>query len=115
MKERWKKIENHETYEISNLGRLRNKRGRILKPMFIAGGLATTLCEDNVKTAIRFSRVVGKAFCPSYRDDRYPQYKDGDNRNCAASNLKWVPRSKVCGVPYSVRKNATSPSVDATE
>lgn len=102
MKERWKKIENHETYEISNLGRLKNARGRILKPMFVAGGLATTLCEGNVKTAIRFSRAVGKAFCPSYRDHLYPIYKDGDKRNCASSNLKWVPRGKVCGIPYSV-------------
>jgi NUMOD4 motif len=102
MKERWKKVENHETYEISNLGRLRNSRGMILKPMFIAGGLATTLCEKDVKTAVRFSRLVGNAFCPSFRKDRYPIYKDGDNRNCAASNLKWVPRSKVCKPPYSV-------------
>ena len=108
MNERWKKIENHETYEVSNLGRMRNKRGRILRPSFVTGGLATTLCEDNVKTAIRLARAVGKAFCGSYREDRYPIYKDGDNRNCAASNLKWVLRSKVCGVPYSVkgRENA---------
>jgi hypothetical protein len=102
MKERWKQIENHETYEVSNLGRMRNSRGMILKPMFVAGGLATTLCADNVKKAIRFSRAVGEAFCPGYREGLYPLYKDGDKRNCAASNLKWVPRSKVCRVPYSV-------------
>lgn len=107
MKERWKKIEKSPTYEVSNLGRVRNSRGKILRMSFVSGGLAATLCVESEKTSVRLARLVGKAFCNGYRDDRYPIYKDGDNSNCAASNLKWVPRSKVCGKPYSVKGRNT--------
>jgi hypothetical protein len=99
--ETWKKIEDHETYEVSDFGRLKNSRGTILKVGFIAGGLATTLCENNTMAHVRVARLVGRAFCPGYRKGLIPVYKDGDRHNCAASNLKWVPRSEIAGVPYS--------------
>jgi NUMOD4 motif len=102
MKERWKPIPNHETYEISNLGNVRNKRGRLLNLYFTAGGLFLTICEQNARTTLRVSRLVGQAFSRGWRDGLVATYRDGDRRNCSVGNLKFVPRSRVTGKPYSV-------------
>ena len=100
--ERWKSIEDHPDYYISSFGRIKNKHGRILKTFLITGGLSVAICENNEKTTLRIAREVGKAFSRSFRDGLVPTYRDGDRTNCSTVNLKWVLRSKITGVPYSV-------------
>lgn len=41
------------------------------------------------------SRLVGRAFCPDFREDLRPVHINGDRNDCRASNLRWVPISAV--------------------
>jgi NUMOD4 motif len=100
--ERWKSIEGHPDYYISSSGRIRNKHGRILKTFLISGGLSVAVCENNEKTTLRIAREVGRAFCRRFREGLVPRYVDGDRTNCTTGNIRWVLRSKITGVPYSV-------------
>lgn len=68
----------------------------------VNGGLSYSLYDRNVKTSVRLARIVGEAFSREYAKDRYPAYVNGDKYDCRVENIKWVPRSKVCGHPYSV-------------
>ena len=66
MKEMWKKIENYNDYEISNLGNIKSlKNGiqKILKPSKSSSGyLQIVLCK-NGKTKCHFiHKLVAKAF-----------------------------------------------------
>ena len=114
MTERWKPVvinfshgfgRKVETpYEISCNGKLRHKfRRKNLKPNIdIHGSLTAQIkTSDGVPLTVRISRLVGQAFCPSFKPHLRPVYRDGDKTNCSASNLKWVAQSKVTGVPYS--------------
>ena len=100
--EHWKSIEDHPDYYISSSGRIRNKHGRILKTFLISGGLSVAICENNEKTTLRVARTVGKAFSKGYREGLVPTYRNGNRQDCSRGNIKWVMRSKITGVPYSV-------------
>lgn len=101
-KENWKTVEGFEPYQVSNLGNVRGKFGKILRSSFVTGGLAVVFICDGKRTSKRVARLVGEAFCKDYATDRYPTYKDGNPHNCIDSNLKWVPRQVVAKAPYSV-------------
>jgi len=97
--EKWKQIEGHPSSEVSNLGRVR-KNGVVKR----ITGTATQrrvvyLIEKGDQTTASVSRLVGAAFCPDFREWLRPLYLDGDKRNCAASNLRWVTASEIAFRP----------------
>lgn len=102
MSDEWVAIPGHKGYYVSPEGRVKNSRGLVLTPTLVSGGLSYTLYDRNTKTSVRLSRLVGEAFCGDYGNHKYPLYVNGDRFDCRASNIKWVPRSKVCAHPYSV-------------
>lgn len=93
-------------YEVSRSGQVRNLKGRIMRTFFASGGLAVTLSKHDMRTTCRVARLVGAAFSRCYRDDRYPQFRNGDPRDCRNGNIKWVARSVVSRAPYTLTAKA---------
>ena len=93
--EQWLSVENFPEYEVSDLGRVRNKRTRrILKPLDNKRGtLMVILKRDGRGYSRSLRRLVANAFDPmGDREDIAPIHLDCDYRNCAADNLEWRPR-----------------------
>ena len=87
----WKVCEDYPRYEVSNLGRVRNKKTqRILKP---AGG-------ENYQQYNLFTvdgprcdyghRLVAKAFVPNPNNYKTVHHKDHKRWNNEDTNLEWV-------------------------
>ncbi len=102
MRELWKTTSISKRHEISNLGRVRMIRkgaAPIYRKISIGakGKLRVQIDSDQCQVA----RLVGEAFCKSFKPELRPVYRDGNSLNCCASNLKWVSQSQVTGAPYS--------------
>lgn len=109
----WKTITNHNNYEVSNTGLIRNKdTGDILRPGYTAGYAHVTL---NGKT-VRVHRVVAKMFLPRYYHETPTKrlevnHIDGKKWNNNVNNLEWVTRSENILHAYRTGlKKSTLPS-----
>ena len=74
---------------MSDLGRVKNKHGRILKPEIRRGYYSVDLMKNGKRYKFRVHRLVAEAFVPN--PDNLPQvnHKDEDRLNNIASNLEW--------------------------
>jgi len=98
--EQWKPVAHFPRYQVSNLGRIRKSlpldRWKILSMSSDAKGyLQASLNAGGYGIGVKVARVVGKAFCPDFSDDKIAFYKDGDKLNCRATNLAWITRSQA--------------------
>lgn len=86
----WKDIEDYEDYyQISNLGRIRNKKeNRILKPSKSSGYYHISLRYGNKKEML-IHRLVAKAFIPNPLNLNYVNHKDENKLNNNVENLEW--------------------------
>lgn len=91
-----KPIPNLPGYEVGDNGRI-YKNGKMIWPFETSVGrmaFAATTDRGNV-TTVSVSRVVGKAFCPEFKESLRAQHIDGNLSNCRPGNLRWVPASAV--------------------
>ena len=92
IKERWKDVVGYEgLYEVSDMGRVRNGKKRILFLRSDPNGYPNVcLCKDGVKKSYRVHRLVSRAFLgdlpEGYCTDHINRDKT-DNRLC---NLRYV-------------------------
>ena len=89
---KWKNGEKWTTgfdYYVSDLGHVKNKYGRILKPEIRTGYYSVDLMKNGKRYKFRIHRLVAEAFIPN--PDNLPQvnHKDEDKLNNEASNLEW--------------------------
>ena len=85
--EKWKEIEKYPNYEVSDLGRVRNKNTKdILKKTF-------NIVVINGKFR-NVAVMVLEAFKNVSMHNRKVYYKDDDDSNCALSNLSYKPFKK---------------------
>ena len=102
--EEWRVIARNTNYEVSNLGRVRratpNKygrdMGRVLTPAVnIHGYMFVGLCADGKNTSTNIHSLVCEAFHGTKPTDRHEvAHGDGDQKNNAASNLRWATRKE---------------------
>lgn len=91
--ENWKTIPGlNDKYEVSDLGRVRNKNtGRFLTPRYKDGCYMYRMEKPSAHGRERkvnsAAVLVYEAFIGKIPHDHYVQYKDGNRRNLAASNL----------------------------
>lgn len=87
----WKNINDFPNYQISNLGNIKNNKGKTLKPYINQNGyLVATLYKNIGKNKkIPIHRLVAQAFIPNTNNHPQVNHKNGiknDNRVC---NLEW--------------------------
>lgn len=93
MKEVWRKIEDVEGYEVSNMGRVRNKKGYIMRPHRWEG-YERIMLKDKI---YRVHRLVAKAFLPNENNLPVVNHKDHNRANNCVNNLEW------CTVQYNCK------------
>lgn len=79
--------------EVSNLGRIRSRFGKIRKTIVSNTGydrVGLKKIGGKNTTYVILHRLVALAFCPGFEDGLTVNHIDGDKRNNAASNLEWV-------------------------
>lgn len=96
MKEIWKKIENYNDYEISNLGNIKSlKNGiqKILKPSKSSSGyLQIVLCKNGKTKSHFIHKLVAKAFIKNVNNYTEVNHKDENKQNNYVENLEWCDR-----------------------
>lgn len=102
--EQWKDIQGYEgLYQISNLGNVRNKNGKILKPFKKGkyGHVLVGLSKNNISTKFQVHRLVAMNFIPNPNNKPEVCHKDNtlDANGClnnSASNLMWGTHKENC-------------------
>lgn len=93
--EKWETIQDYPNYEVSNLGRFRNKRtGQILKQFLKTkrsthGYWNVFLYNKDGRRQFLSHRLVAKAFIPNPNNFPQVNHKDEDGRNNCVDNLEW--------------------------
>jgi hypothetical protein len=96
--EEWRDILGYEgLYQVSNLGRIRNKRGLIRKP--VGAGwkyqyLAVNLSKNDKAALHYIHRLVMFAFVGACPTDMQTNHIDGDKHNNCLENLEYVTNSE---------------------
>lgn len=97
MIEEWNIIEANPLYEISSLGRVRNKRTRtIRKTMTTTTGYEgfTTILSGRKTLFHRVHRLVAIAFIPNPERKRTINHINGDKKDNRVENLEWSTHSE---------------------
>ena len=91
MNEEWRDIEGYEgLYQVSNLGRVKSKRG-ILKPRITPKGYLRIQLSKNSNRKDKFVHVlVAETFLCKYDSALQVNHIDGDKTNNTVDNLEWV-------------------------
>ena len=93
--EKWRRVVDFPTYEISNLGRVRNSSGKVLKPQKNkTNGYYQIMLHNSIdckKVKLHYlHRLVATYFLPQPLEGQTQiNHKDSDRANNTASNLQW--------------------------
>lgn len=93
--EKWKRVADFPSYEISNFGRVRNASGKVLKPQKNkTNGYYQIMLHNGIngnKIKLHYlHRLVATYFLPPPADGQTQiNHKNGDRQNNTASNLQW--------------------------
>lgn len=107
----WKDVVGYEgLYEVSNLGRVRGKEGRITyskrhgkrrwrqriikQQLDNTGGFAVELYKNKQRKRIRVHRLVAEAFILNPENKPQVNHIDGNRQNNKLSNLEWVTQKE---------------------
>ena len=92
----WKDVVGYEgLYQVSNLGRIKNNKGKI-KAYFLKreGYLSTHLYKNGKETPVYAHRVVAEAFIPNPENLPQVNHKDLNKKNNNVDNLEWCSRKE---------------------
>lgn len=93
MQEDWKVVDDFENYEVSNLGRVRNKHTKELRvPQDRDGYLQVKLFKNAQYKHFYLHRLVAQAFLPNPHNYQFVDHIDRVIRNNIAENLRWCSR-----------------------
>lgn len=92
LEEVWKIVNDYPNYEVSNTGRVRNRKsGRLLQQKLGREGryMSVYLCNNGHENTQRVHRLVAKAFIPNPENKPQVNHIDGNRLNNHISNLEW--------------------------
>lgn len=107
-KEIWKELIGYPNYEISNMGRIKNKHGRFLSlnSKNKQGYIFVHLSNENVKYFKSLHRLVALTFTPNIDNKSDVNHKNRIKTDCRASNLEWMTKLensnhwRITEIPY---------------
>jgi hypothetical protein len=80
-----------ELYQVSDQGRIRSRKGKILSPIRLGGGLVVvSLSAAGIVKQVTISSLVARAFLGTQPQWTTIGYHDSNKSNCSASNLYWL-------------------------
>ena len=95
MSETWKQIEGFNNYEVSDHGRIRNKKtNKMLKPYDSCGRMNVKLYVNGKGFGKRLHILVATAFLPNPDQKEHVYHSNLDVRNCRADNLYWISEAE---------------------
>lgn len=112
MLEQWKEIIEASNYEVSNLGRVRNKttkkilKGRLSKSGYLQ--VSVKLNETQKFSNRYIHRLVAVYWIANPENKREVNHIDGDKENNAIENLEWVTSSENQKYRHKLGNNKTS-------
>jgi hypothetical protein len=93
--EQWRSISGYLNYQVSNIGRVRNASGLIMKlTKSSAGYLDVKLCLNGKKKHSRINRLVAEEFIPNPMNKPCVDHIDGVRTNNIIGNLRWATRTE---------------------
>lgn len=91
MYEVWRPIKNFPNYDVSNLGRIKNKQGIILKQRKTNWGYyKINLSNNNRKYTKYVHRLVAEAFINNINNKPTVDHIDRNGFNNNINNLRWA-------------------------
>lgn len=135
MSETWKDIDGYDgKYQVSSLGRVRNRHGKILSQSYKRGTnyLRVHLAKNNTAKWFSVHRLVAIAFLPKEDGKDTVNHLDHNKENNCVENLEWCSLKENCAyaaqegrykVPYDnlkkglalLKKGVIGTSSDGTE
>lgn len=102
MAEIWKDIEGFNGfYQVSNMGRVRNYRGKLRALSYTHDGYAKVrLLHEDKDLTCRVHRLVAQAFIPNTENKETVNHIDGDKHNNRVTNLEWIDRREQMNHAY---------------
>lgn len=94
-KEVWREIKEFPAYEISDLGRVRNTNGKVLKPIESTGGYKIVHLRNKTCKRKRYiHRLVATAFIDNPFEKPCVNHIDNDPGNNEVGNLEWCTKKE---------------------
>lgn len=101
--ERWATVNENPNYEVSDIGRVRNKRtGKTLIPRQNHSGYQRVHIKTLTGRDLYIHRLVADAFCDHPNGCDVINHKDNNPKNNNASNLEWT--TPLENVHYGMRQ-----------
>ena len=96
MEEIWKDVEEYNgLYQVSNLGRIRNSAGLIMRQKPSKDGYVRIMLFQNHKYKSHYVHIlVAKAFIPNPYNKTEVNHIDAVKSNNTCANLEWVTKSE---------------------
>lgn len=110
--EEWKDVVGYEgLYQVSNLGNIRNSKGKILAIGHTYDGYCYVRLNKNGKRKYpKVSRLVAVAFLPNPSNLPQVNHKDENKDNNCANNLEWCDCKYNCNYGTRNERRAKSQS-----
>jgi transposase len=111
--EEWKPYPTkHGIYQISNLARVKNFKGKLTNTHIQDSGLVVEIFGSRKSMKL----IVGKLFVDNPNGYKYLNNKDGDKANCIATNLEWSRlNAGLCKTEEAIRNKAIDRYVNSKE
>ncbi len=92
----WRNISDYLTYQVSNVGRVRNsKTGRIMKPFTTTTGyFQIGLCKEGKQKLYQIHRLVAQAFIENPDNKKIVDHVNHKITDNTILNLRWVSSSE---------------------
>lgn len=90
----WKKVPGYEDYEVSSLGKVKGKHGKILSPWKSKGYDIIWLCKDNTKVKFGIHRIVAWAFLDNPENKPTIDHLNRNRTDNRVENLRWATHSE---------------------